>query len=57
MRCPITGTGCFGKDCAMFDEAMKGQCAITSIACSLAEISRDVEEINLRYMDITDDEI
>ena len=57
MRCPITGTGCFGKDCAMFDEAMNGQCAITSIACSLAEISRDLEEINLRDMGKTDDEI
>lgn len=57
MRCPIRGTGCFGKDCALFDEAMKGECAITSIAHSLAEISRDLEEINLRDMDKTDDEI
>lgn len=41
----------------MFDEAMEGECAITSIAHSLAKISRDLEEINLRDMDKTNDEI
>lgn len=57
MRCPINGADCFGKDCAMFDEAKEGACAITSIAYSLAEISRNLEEINLRDMTKTDDEI
>lgn len=40
----------------MYDE-VEGECAIASIAYSLAAISRDLEEINLRDMDKTDSEI